>query len=277
MKDRVSTEVLSNGALRYAEYDENGVFQQYRYLILDDDPTEVGTPLNAALFNYFNAAVGTTAGTSANYTLAGDGGFSLADGATVRFKLHTDTASGATLDVNSTGALPMILDVGFAIPAGIQAGTWVTATYCSALNAYLVSFAPPAVTLASGALTQAGTDVTSSIQSIIKSGIVDTTTFTTDGITFTAYVVGNLFMAVGTKGTMNTPGSTAQFINLAGLPTGYTVRYGAASGPHNVHNYGFLIFGGITTMSPPSLVLMGAPNDGGSITPANIVLFGTVL
>ena len=46
MKDRVGTEVLANGARRYANYNSEGVLQGYMYLLLADEPTEVGTALN---------------------------------------------------------------------------------------------------------------------------------------------------------------------------------------------------------------------------------------
>lgn len=48
MKDRVGTQILENGARRYANYDANGVLQGYMYLLLADEPTEVGTALNKA-------------------------------------------------------------------------------------------------------------------------------------------------------------------------------------------------------------------------------------
>lgn len=48
MKDRISTEILENGAIRYAEYDANGNFIQNRYLLLNDAPTQEGTALNKA-------------------------------------------------------------------------------------------------------------------------------------------------------------------------------------------------------------------------------------
>ena len=46
MKDRVSTKVLENGALRYAEYDSAGNFVRYYYLLPADAPTEVGSAIN---------------------------------------------------------------------------------------------------------------------------------------------------------------------------------------------------------------------------------------
>lgn len=50
MKDRLPTQILENGAIRYAEYSQNGEFLQYRYMVLDDEPTERGTPLNKKTF-----------------------------------------------------------------------------------------------------------------------------------------------------------------------------------------------------------------------------------
>lgn len=48
MKDRLPTQVLENGAIRYAVYDETGAFLRYEYMLLADEPTEPGTPLNKA-------------------------------------------------------------------------------------------------------------------------------------------------------------------------------------------------------------------------------------
>ncbi len=48
MTDRTPTQILANGAIRYAEYDEDGNFIQYRYLVLDDAPTDPGTALSKA-------------------------------------------------------------------------------------------------------------------------------------------------------------------------------------------------------------------------------------
>ena len=48
MKDRVGTQVLENGARRYANYNASGVLQGYMYLLLADEPTEQGTALNKA-------------------------------------------------------------------------------------------------------------------------------------------------------------------------------------------------------------------------------------
>ena len=67
MKDRVGTLVLPNGARRYANYDETGTLQGYMYLLLDDEPTEVGTPLNKA--NLLSDSTATAIGLSGNPTV----------------------------------------------------------------------------------------------------------------------------------------------------------------------------------------------------------------
>lgn len=48
MTDRVGTEILANGARRYASYDSSGNFVEYLYLLLADEPSTVGTALNKA-------------------------------------------------------------------------------------------------------------------------------------------------------------------------------------------------------------------------------------
>lgn len=50
MKDRIPTKILPNGAIRYAVYDESGNFIEHRYMLLDDEPSEPGTPFNKASF-----------------------------------------------------------------------------------------------------------------------------------------------------------------------------------------------------------------------------------
>lgn len=68
MKDRVGTQVLSNGARRYANYNASGVLQGYMYLLLADEPTEQGTALNKA--NLLTDATATAIGlTSADPTV----------------------------------------------------------------------------------------------------------------------------------------------------------------------------------------------------------------
>ena len=67
MKDRVGTQILENGARRYAQYDENGTLQGYVYLLLADEPTEVGTALNKA--NLLSDSTATALGLSGDPTV----------------------------------------------------------------------------------------------------------------------------------------------------------------------------------------------------------------
>lgn len=57
VKDRISTKVLSNGALRYDIYDENETLQRQEYIKLNDEPEEIGTPINRALFESIRNAL----------------------------------------------------------------------------------------------------------------------------------------------------------------------------------------------------------------------------
>lgn len=51
IKDRVPTNVLSNNAIRYGIYDEQGKLVRYEYIKREDEPAEEGTPINRALFS----------------------------------------------------------------------------------------------------------------------------------------------------------------------------------------------------------------------------------
>lgn len=48
MRDRESTNILSNGAIRYGIYDENGTLLRYEYIKLEDEPTVAGSIYNRA-------------------------------------------------------------------------------------------------------------------------------------------------------------------------------------------------------------------------------------
>ena len=50
VKDRIPTQVLDNGAIRYGVYDENNNLLRYEYMKREDEPIEEGTPVNRALF-----------------------------------------------------------------------------------------------------------------------------------------------------------------------------------------------------------------------------------
>lgn len=48
MRDRESTKILSNGAIRYGIYDENGTLLRYEYIKLEDEATVEGSIYNRA-------------------------------------------------------------------------------------------------------------------------------------------------------------------------------------------------------------------------------------
>lgn len=50
MQDRVGTNDLSNGAVRYGAYSANGTLLKYIWLKLEDKPLEAGTPFIAQTF-----------------------------------------------------------------------------------------------------------------------------------------------------------------------------------------------------------------------------------
>lgn len=94
----------------------------------------------AAVANYRDDTAGllTTSGTSSAYTVStnenfnpvGAGGAALFDGLTLTLRLHVTNALGSTLNVDSTGNIPMRMLTGVAIPAGIGiAGTPYRFTY----------------------------------------------------------------------------------------------------------------------------------------------------
>ena len=64
MRDRIGTNGLANGAVRYGVYDASGNRLLYEWLLLEDEPLEVGTPLAAGNL--------LTAQTAANVWRAGD-------------------------------------------------------------------------------------------------------------------------------------------------------------------------------------------------------------
>lgn len=43
MRDRESTKILNNGAVRYGIYDEDGELLRYEYIKLEDEPTVEGS------------------------------------------------------------------------------------------------------------------------------------------------------------------------------------------------------------------------------------------
>lgn len=51
IRDRVPVNVLSNNAIRYGVYDEQGKFLRYEYIKREDEAVEEGTPINRALLS----------------------------------------------------------------------------------------------------------------------------------------------------------------------------------------------------------------------------------
>lgn len=133
MKDRIATKPG-----RHKMTDEATGNVSYVYLELADEAVEEGTDINKALLDPVIAATGTTEGTATALTLAGDGGFTLLDGATIRFKLHTQSGASPTINVNGTGARPLRSANGIAMQS-TPAGAWVVATYSSSLDFFVLA------------------------------------------------------------------------------------------------------------------------------------------
>lgn len=94
----------------------------------DDSPVDTGQPVTKAMLDEFLAASGATTGTGDAFLLA-QAGFALADGATVRMKLHAAMNKGATVNVAGSGAKPIVDSLGKGVKAA--AGSWVTVVYSS--------------------------------------------------------------------------------------------------------------------------------------------------
>ena len=81
-------------------------------------------------------AQGTSTGTSGALVLSVPV-FTLIDGIMARVKIHTDTAEGATLNVNSTGAKPIVRIDGAPIDLVLKQGTWCIFIYSSTLDSWI--------------------------------------------------------------------------------------------------------------------------------------------
>lgn len=134
MKDRIPTHA---GRIKLTAVDAtNGIYDMVRA----DEPVEEGTPLNKVFFDHALAANGVTSGTSTAYTLDdGAEGFTLTDGSRINFRLHAASGDGATIDVNGTGAVPLMASANEAMESGIAAGTWVSAVYSESLGCFIMS------------------------------------------------------------------------------------------------------------------------------------------
>lgn len=133
MKNRES---LYPGRVKLTPVDAaNGIYD----LVRADEPQDPGTPLNKKLLDFAVAACGVAAGTATAYTLDDEfGGFELVDGAKVSFRLHVASGVNPTLNVNGTGAKPLVDAFGEAMQPEAAAGSWITATYSADIDSYTV-------------------------------------------------------------------------------------------------------------------------------------------
>ena len=81
-------------------------------------------------------AQGTSTGTSGALELSVPV-FTLIDGIMARVKIHTDTAERATLNVNATGAKPIVQIDGGPIDVVLKQGTWCIFIYSSTLDSWV--------------------------------------------------------------------------------------------------------------------------------------------
>lgn len=124
---------------------EGGGTPFYAVVAYADDPTAEGALVNKALLDELLAASGITTGTAAALLLAQDG-YSLVDGATVRFRAHVAVPrAAATLNVAGTGA-KSIVKIDSTTKINIAQHAWVTVVYSAGLSAYVlqsdVSYTP---------------------------------------------------------------------------------------------------------------------------------------
>lgn len=63
--------------------------------------------------------------------------FSLVDGVMARVRIHTNTSTGATLNVNNTGAKPIIRIDGEPIDLELKQGTWCIFIYSATLDSWV--------------------------------------------------------------------------------------------------------------------------------------------
>lgn len=139
-KDEVLGKALESDPIVVPRYDivsPNGVVAENVVINLKNPIIQEGMPINKEVMSECLAASGTTEGTSTQYTL-NQPGFTLVDGATVRFKLHVDSGATPTLNVNGTGEIPLMLNKYKPMRAGISAGVWLTAIYSSTLGFFVL-------------------------------------------------------------------------------------------------------------------------------------------
>lgn len=90
---------------------------------------------------YDPAASGVTTGSGIEYDLTTEEPFELADGILVRFQIHEDSGDNATLNINDTGAKPILLAPNVPFSIGNKAGLWFIAVYNESYDAYIIQWA----------------------------------------------------------------------------------------------------------------------------------------
>lgn len=93
-------------------------------------------PTVSDAISYVGGANGVTTGTASALVLDGPN-FQLVDGALIRFRLHVDSGTTPTINVNGTGAKALMATATTPME-GTKAGTWVTAVYSSALGFFVL-------------------------------------------------------------------------------------------------------------------------------------------
>lgn len=141
-RDEILRPAVSTDATAVPRYNlvrpDGTIIEKNVAMRLSNPVAREGTPISKAALDEMLAASGVTAGTASAYTLAQDE-YTLFDGAPVRFRLHTASGDGATLNINGTGAKPLRDMMGAAMPGGIPAGAWLTAYYSTAAGAYVIA------------------------------------------------------------------------------------------------------------------------------------------
>lgn len=118
-----------------------------------DEPLADGTPINKETLDELLAASGITTGSSTALILNQEG-FQLGNGYMARIKLHTEIngANSPTLNINSTGAKPIVTAGGYEF-GKINAGAWIVAIYDEERDAYVIAETSEIVNLPHGPIT----------------------------------------------------------------------------------------------------------------------------
>ena len=97
---------------------------------------QVAMPYNKGAANEMLAASGVATGTSTLLAL-NQPGFTLFDGALIRFRVPVDLAYGVQINVTGSGARALVDSAGKPI-RNVRAGAWISAAYSTATNFFVV-------------------------------------------------------------------------------------------------------------------------------------------